>query len=87
MAVNWYLRDTLKDLQKQVIPKGVTVLLDSEGKNTASILSLNPKLLPMMIIVIDNKLDIQYIFSWNYKSSKKSIDYSIILDKIREFME
>ena len=86
LAVNWYRRDTVKDLRTQNIPKRVPVVLDEGGLNTAEILKLNEKMLPTMIMVIDNNLWVEYIFGWNYDSEFEDGKIDKVMEKISGFM-
>jgi len=84
MSVNWFRRDTLKDLRKQNIPEGVRVILDDGEKNTREIMQFNEELLPMMILIVDNTKRVKFIFSWNYTSTKRGLDFQDVVSKITE---
>jgi hypothetical protein len=86
LAVSWYRRDTVKDLKTLSIPEGVRVILDVEGKNTAEILKMNDKLIPMMILVVDNNCKIEYVFSWNYDSKFEEGELEKVLAGIEGFI-
>ena len=61
-------------------------MLDEGGKNTAEILKLNEKMLPTMIMVIDNNLWVEYIFGWNYDSEFEDGEIDKVMEKISGFM-
>ena len=61
-------------------------MLDEGGLNTAEILKLNEKMLPTMIMVIDNNLWVEYIFGWNYDSEFEDGEIDKVMKKISGFM-
>ena len=61
-------------------------MLDEGGLNTAEILKLNEKMLPTMIMVIDNNLWVEYIFGWNYDSEFEDGKIDKVMEKISGFM-